>query len=208
MSDFWRLIYQEDIDCIVMLTQLSEGLRTKCSRYWPENPDETMHLDNGLSVKFYCLIEDENSFQREFLLYDDSSEPPKKVLQWQFKKWNDDYSPDDSLSLLHFIRQVRISPHIRPICVHCSAGVGRSGIFIAIDQLLDNLEQGYNVDVYNVVQHLRQQRPSMIQNIEQYRTIYDVISIAIKQKLGQEDKDELTSLDRNKWLSDDTTSIA
>ncbi|KAE9553035.1 hypothetical protein FO519_003754 [Halicephalobus sp. NKZ332] len=206
ISDFWRLVWQEDIDCIVMLTQLVEGLRSKCSPYWPENAGDTMQLDNGLSIMFYCIVEDENSFQREFLLYDSYSDTPKKVLQWHFKKWRDGTAPENKTALLHFIKQVRASPHSSPILVHCSAGVGRTGVFIAIDQLLDNLENREDLDIFGVVNSLREQRQNMVQNIDQYATIYDVIALAVRQKLGQEkDRDELTSLDRNKWLSDDSS---
>lgn len=206
ISDFWRMILQENVDCIVMLTQLVESMKTKCSAYWPENVGDTMVLNYGMSVNFYCIVEDENSFQREFLVFDESESSPKKVLQWHFKGWKDGAAPENKSSLLHFIRQIRVSPHSFPILVHCSAGVGRTGVYMALDQLLNKLENDEEIDVFEMVKHIRGQRPSMVQNIEQYATIYDIISLAVRQKLGQEkEKDDLTSLDRNKWLSDDNS---
>jgi protein tyrosine phosphatase len=209
VSDFWRMIWQENIDCIIMLTQCVEGMKPKCSRYWPETPGESMQVDDDLNVNFYCIVEDEHSFQREFVIRNTTftQDRPRKVLQWHFKQWNDSSSPENAGHLLHFIRQVRTSTHSAPILVHCSAGVGRTGVFIALDQLLDKLESDESMDIFGIVNHLRHQRMNMVQNAEQYCTIYDVIALAVKQKLGQEDKDDLTSLDRNRWLSTVSLSV-
>lgn len=162
-----------------------------------------MQVDDDLNLNYYCIVEDEHSFQREFVLYNTTftQDRPRKVLQWQFKQWNDSEVPQDAGHLLHFLRQVRTSTHAAPIAVHCSAGVGRSGVFIALMELLDKLESEEPIDIFGVVNRLRHQRMNMVQNAEQYCTIYDVLALAVKQKIGQEDKDDLTSLDRNRWLS-------
>uniref|UniRef100_A0A7E4UR20 protein-tyrosine-phosphatase n=1 Tax=Panagrellus redivivus TaxID=6233 RepID=A0A7E4UR20_PANRE len=210
VDDFWRMVWDEQVDCIVMLTQCVEEIKTKCAPYWPHTAGESILVDDEIDVNLYCLVEDENSFQREFLLTNVAFPrvPPRKVLQWHFKGWHDSTSPTSPTALLHFVRQIRTSTHHAPVLVHCSAGVGRTGVFLAVDQLLDRLEAEQPLDVFGVVQHLRRQRMNMVQTAEQYIAIYDVMALAVRQRLGQEISDDLTSLDRNRWLSSNTINDA
>lgn len=68
--------------------------------------------------------------------------------------------------MLKFVRHVRahVTPTQGPMVVHCSAGVGRTGTFIAIDILLQRIvEVGGVVNVQEVVCRMRAQRGSMVQ---------------------------------------------
>lgn len=60
------------------------------------------------------------------------------------------------------------SPPESPILVHCSAGVGRTGTFVAIDRLIYQIENENTVDVYGIVYDLRMHRPLMVQTEDQY----------------------------------------
>lgn len=68
VEDFWHMIWQEKVDCVVCLTQCTENLRQKCAMYWPEYADESVKIDEDLSMNLYCYTEDENCFQREIWL--------------------------------------------------------------------------------------------------------------------------------------------
>ncbi|KAF7637500.1 hypothetical protein Mgra_00003016 [Meloidogyne graminicola] len=143
IKDFWEMIWQEKINCIVMLTQLNEGNKQKCSQYWPEYPGESEQFGNDFIVNFYCVTEDDIFIKRELWLKR-KGEKDRKLIQWHFKEWKDNSNPIIVENLLTFIEAIRESERTKPILVHCSAGVGRTGVFIALDILLNKLEKVIN----------------------------------------------------------------
>lgn len=181
VKDFWEMIWQENINCIVMLTQLSEGVKQKCAQYWPECPGESEQFGNDFTVQFYCVTEDDICIKRELWLHR-KGEKDRKLFQWHFKEWRDASSPTDVENLLTFIEAIRESERKKPILVHCSAGVGRTGVYIALDILLDKLEKEQLIDVKETVSRLRSQRISMVNNAEQYVALYEAIAFAIRKK--------------------------
>ncbi|KAH7727652.1 Protein-tyrosine phosphatase [Aphelenchoides avenae] len=179
--DFWRMMWDENVNCIVMLTQCVEGHRQKCAVYWPENAGETVHIDAELTMNLYCITEDDICFQREIWL-EKQGHAKRKVVQWHYKEWRDAAGPQDAENLLTFMELVRASDKKYPLLVHCSAGVGRTGVFIALDILLDKLASESIIDVYETVSRLRQTRVNMVQSGEQYITLYEVIALAIRKR--------------------------
>jgi protein tyrosine phosphatase len=178
--DFWRMVWTENVNCIVMLTQCVENMRQKCAMYWPENADESVQIDADLSMNLYCITEDDICFQREIWLQNGNAK--RKIVQWHYKEWKDAAGPQDAENLLTFMENVRVTEKNYPILVHCSAGVGRTGVFIALDILLDKLASENVIDVYETVQRLRETRVNMVQTPEQYITLYEVIALAIRRR--------------------------
>ncbi|CAF3984653.1 unnamed protein product [Rotaria sp. Silwood1] len=82
--------------------------------------------------------------------------------------------PNDSHTLLHLIREVNEQTNREqyPIVVHCTAGVGRTGTYIAIDAMLDKIKQEGTIDIYNFVLQMRRERHLMVQTVKQYVFIY------------------------------------
>uniref|UniRef100_A0A1I7RY09 Protein-tyrosine phosphatase n=1 Tax=Bursaphelenchus xylophilus TaxID=6326 RepID=A0A1I7RY09_BURXY len=179
--DFWKLIWEQKVDCIVCLTQCVENLRPKCGMYWPEYAGEDIQIDDQMSMNLYCYTEDEISFQREIWL-EKKGQGTRKVIQWQFKEWRDATVPAEAENLLAFLEAVRASNRKFPVLVHCSAGVGRTGVYIGLEFLLDCLAEETVIDVAKTVVELRNQRGNMVQNGEQYIAMYEVIALAIRKK--------------------------
>jgi len=132
-----------------------------------------------MQMMMYCVTEDEICFQREIWL-ERFGYGKRKITQWQYKDWSDFAVPDDANALLSFMETVRSSPKRGLTLVHCSAGVGRTGVYIALDILLDKLAKSKMIDVMGTVRSLRESRTTMVQNVEQYMTVYEVIALAIR----------------------------
>ncbi|XP_032877125.1 receptor-type tyrosine-protein phosphatase kappa isoform X5 [Amblyraja radiata] len=171
--DFWRMVWQEQSVCIVMVTNLVEVGRVKCYKYWPD--DSEVFAD--FKVTF---VEDEPLAEyvvRTFTLERRGVDEIREVKQFHFTGWPDHGVPYHATGLLAFIRRVKFSnpPGAGPVVVHCSAGAGRTGCYIVIDIMLDMAEREGVVDIYNCVKALRSRRINMVQTEEQYIFIHDAI---------------------------------
>eukprot|EP00075_Anas_platyrhynchos_P012802 XP_027302055.1 receptor-type tyrosine-protein phosphatase kappa isoform X2 [Anas platyrhynchos] len=172
--DFWQMVWQEKISVIVMLTGLVEQNKTKCEQYWPEQEqvygDFTVTLNNtrtttGLITRIFCL-------QKA------GCPLPRAVEQLHYQQWPDHGVPRNPAQLLYLVERVNnreSQAPAGPVLVHCSAGIGRTGTFIAMDFLLKMAKAEGKVDVFHCVQKLREQRVSMVQTKEQYAFLYEVL---------------------------------
>ncbi|XP_069508461.1 receptor-type tyrosine-protein phosphatase T isoform X15 [Ambystoma mexicanum] len=173
VKDFWRMIWQENSASVVMVTNLVEVGRVKCVRYWPDDTE----LYGDIKV---ALIETEPLAEyviRTFTVQKKGYHEIREIRQFHFTSWPDHGVPCYATGLLGFVRQVKFlnPPDAGPIAVHCSAGAGRTGCFIAIDIMLDMAENEGVVDVFNCVRELRSQRVNMVQTEEQYIFVHDAI---------------------------------
>ncbi|XP_029468202.1 receptor-type tyrosine-protein phosphatase T isoform X1 [Rhinatrema bivittatum] len=173
VKDFWRMIWQENSASIVMVTNLVEVGRVKCVRYWPD--DTEVYGDIKVT-----LIETEPLAEyviRTFTVQKKGYHEIREIRQFHFTSWPDHGVPCYATGLLGFVRQVKFlnPPEAGPIAVHCSAGAGRTGCFIAIDIMLDMAENEGVVDIFNCVRELRAQRVNMVQTEEQYIFVHDAI---------------------------------
>ncbi|KAM9507196.1 receptor-type tyrosine-protein phosphatase U-like isoform 5-T5 [Guaruba guarouba] len=172
--DFWQMVWQEKTSVIVMLTGLVEQNKTKCEQYWPEQEqvygDFTVTLNNtrtttGLVTRIFSLQKAGCAF-------------PRVVEQFHYLLWPDHGVPRNSAQLLCLVDVVNkraLEAPAGPMVVHCSAGIGRTGTFIALDFLLKMGRAEGKVDVFHCVQRLREQRISMVQTKEQYTFLYEVV---------------------------------
>ena len=92
------------------------------------------------------------------------TEVPLSVVQYHFLGWPDHGVPKFATSLIEFIRRVRHSyKSDRPILVHCSAGVGRTGTYVTLDSMLERIKETDNINVYEFVRNMRAKRVLMVQ---------------------------------------------
>ena len=180
---------------IVMLTQLAEGVREKCYQYYPEDLNSDS-LQVGLTseigdacegqVKLVESTYDEASKSTVRQLLMTRGESSKVVWHLLFLGWSDHGVPDHEgcaslLELIKLSKEKNDAPE-NPRIIHCSAGVGRSGTFIALEHLLAELEIGRVAEatdsediIYETVEELRRQRMTMVQSPEQFQYLYDVL---------------------------------
>ena len=186
VHDFWRLVWEKNIEHIVALTRVMEALKKKCEQYWPE-------LENNSCN--YGPIEVTLKRVDRFTSYDirmlelkhkDYLDDTRTVIQFHFIIWPDHGVPIFSSSLLSFINHTK-EYHIpgkqeAPLLVHCSAGVGRTGTFIVLDYFIEHLKENDKINVYKMVAQLREARCLMVQTKDQFMFIHDAIQDLITCK--------------------------
>uniref|UniRef100_A0A8C6UE47 protein-tyrosine-phosphatase n=1 Tax=Neogobius melanostomus TaxID=47308 RepID=A0A8C6UE47_9GOBI len=163
VRDFWRMVWQENSASIVMVTNLVEVGRVSRMDYIKVTLIETEPLAE------YVI--------RTFSVQKKGHHEIRELRQFHFTSWPDHGVPCYATGLLGFIRQVKFlnPPDAGPIVVHCSAGAGRTGCFIAVDIMLDMAENEGVVDIFNCIRELRSQRVNMVQTEEQYVFVHDAI---------------------------------
>uniref|UniRef100_A0A8C5T618 protein-tyrosine-phosphatase n=1 Tax=Malurus cyaneus samueli TaxID=2593467 RepID=A0A8C5T618_9PASS len=164
IEDFWRLVWEQNVCNIIMLTVCMENGRVLCDHYWPS---ESAPISYGqVRVQLLTQSSAEEWTTREFKLWHRAE---RFVSHLHYTSWPDHGIPESTSSIMAFRELVR--EHIQstkdtgPTLVHCSAGVGRSGTFIALDRLLQQMKQEKAVDIFGVVYALRMNRYLMIQTL-------------------------------------------
>ncbi|XP_076448638.1 uncharacterized protein LOC143285265 [Babylonia areolata] len=172
-GDVWWMIWQENVSQIVMLTNLMENGKGKCAMYWPEMGKNITYGH----VNVTSVSEDVRAdfLIRTFSLRVKGTADTRLVHQYHFLSWPDHGVPAAG-SLVDFWRFVtaRASADV-PTVVHCSAGVGRTGTYIALDIAISRKSRGQEVIVANIVKELREQRSILVQTEAQYKFLHEGI---------------------------------
>ncbi|XP_052090699.1 tyrosine-protein phosphatase Lar-like isoform X2 [Mytilus californianus] len=177
-GDFWRGVWEQRSNTIVMMTKLEERSRIKCDQYWPHRGGETYGI---MQVLLVDVTELSTYTIRTFHVSRYGYPEKREVRQFQFTAWPDHGVPDHPTPLLMFMKRVKACnpPDAGPMIVHCSAGVGRTGAFIVIDAMLERVKHEKTVDIYGHVTCLRAQRNYMVQTEDQYIFIHDALLEAV-----------------------------
>ncbi|XP_061287485.1 tyrosine-protein phosphatase non-receptor type 18 isoform X3 [Bos javanicus] len=132
LLDFWRLIWEFGVKVILMACQEMENGRKKCERYWALQQEP-------LQIGPFCI-----TLTREMWLNPDIKlrilqvtfqKESRSVSQLQYMSWPDRGVPSNPDNVLAMVEEAR---HLQgsgpnPLCVHCSAGCGRTGVLCTVD---------------------------------------------------------------------------
>jgi protein tyrosine phosphatase len=193
LDDFWQMCFQYNVRYILMLCKEFEDNKKKCSNYWDVNVKfknfvvnncEKRREDNVIVAKKITVTKLEDKKQRTFE-------------HLQFKEWPDHSTPNIHNyvmifeNLFKFVDDARENNKKNPILVHCSAGIGRTGVFLTLYALCNEIQKQIRSDdgsdliifnVFNFVRKLKEMRMYSVENINQYNFIYKFLEQYLKEK--------------------------
>ncbi|XP_072347844.1 FERM and PDZ domain-containing protein 2 isoform X1 [Scyliorhinus torazame] len=191
-NDFWQMIWENKADVIAMMTREHERGKVKCHRYWPDRMYKPIRVN-----KYHLMLENHqllDSFEISALKMTDSETGEVHfVKHLKFITWPDHDTPNSSDELVRFILYMREVHRRGPIVVHCSAGIGRSGVLICTDVLLSLINKELSFDIMDIVREMRRQRHGMIQTKDQYLFCYTIVLEILEsiQQLNQQPEENL-----------------
>lgn len=179
VEDFWRMVWENNTDTIVMATNFTERGIDKCSRYWPAQGSEgygdmEVTLLHQTMTDAYC--------EATLSLRNTAGDEVRTIRHYRLTCWPSQGIPKDTKIITSFLREIKMADSQGPVIVHCSAGVGRTGVLIALDIGLQGILQGQSkMDVLRVVSTLRQDRTGCVQTRDQYRFIHQAMYDVAKE---------------------------
>uniref|UniRef100_A0A673MXJ7 protein-tyrosine-phosphatase n=1 Tax=Sinocyclocheilus rhinocerous TaxID=307959 RepID=A0A673MXJ7_9TELE len=188
--DFWRMLWEYNVQVIVMACREFEMGRKKCERYWPESKDEVFVCEP------FTIYYESDENKGEYLtrtLKVTFKQVSRTLKQLHYVNWPDHGVPDSIPAILELLQDMRIyQDHDEiPICIHCSAGCGRTGALCAIDYTWNLLKRQMipeNFSIFELVKDMRTQRPSVVQTKEQYELVYRTIKLLFERYLAAMDE--------------------
>eukprot|EP01135_Chromosphaera_perkinsii_P003315 Nk52_evm15s240 gene=Nk52_evmTU15s240 len=178
VADFWQVVVEQEVKMIVMVTQEKERERVvKCHRYWPADLGQSLDFED-FSVTFVSSGQHQDFCVRHFDIVFDKTNVVRRVTHLQYLAWPDFGVPASYRSVLNFVKEVRVMSDIHsdaPLLVHCSSGVGRTGAFMVLDVALKKMLNMEDVFVFDIAQCFRQQRPGIIDSVDQYVFIHKAL---------------------------------
>ncbi|CAD8068231.1 unnamed protein product [Paramecium primaurelia] len=182
INDFWHMIWTNNVGVIIMLCTLYGRGSFQCEKYWPKVGQKAQY--GPYEVNSILLEENPQSLLKNKIIIK-CQEQEREVIHYQWTDWDDfGVVEDDQFKIIDMLAEIANTAAIqnkRPV-IHCSAGIGRTGTFIAICQLKQLLiNNRAKISIFSIARRIREQRHLMIQTTEQYQMVYRFLMWLIKK---------------------------
>ncbi|CAL1529556.1 unnamed protein product [Lymnaea stagnalis] len=175
LEDFVRMLWEQNVEKVIMLTNLIEEGKHKCERYWPSEYE----VDIGeIKIRLNSTHKFADYIIRKLELLK-PGETTHALTQFHFTSWPDKGVPTAAWGLVDFQQRVLSYTTNKPIVVHCSAGVGRTGTFIALHNVVCQAKATGTMDFFKTLCQLRQDRVFMVQTALQYIFLHKAAQVAM-----------------------------
>lgn len=178
---FWKMIEENHIDQIVLLTELFEDPTFElCYAYWPMHKDEKLILENGIEITLseeYEILSELSEFIQIRKLHLHTPSIEREITHYWYRQWKNDFPPLHPQTLLTLLNLVETEKKEKqsftPLLVHCSGGMGRAGVFMTLYHLMQRVRMGDNGSLFHLVGSLRWQRPYAVCTLSQYQFCHE-----------------------------------
>ncbi|XP_071811276.1 uncharacterized protein [Apostichopus japonicus] len=180
--DFWNLVWDHECSVIIMLNELDE----KSDQYWPESTSVTF---SPFTIKSLSTENRGTICVRKIEITNSALQKLRTVMQIQCLGWPNNETVSNSSELLlncvHQLSQWRKERAVNRVLVHCMNGVGRTGVFCGLVSALDQAQAVKEVDIFQLISNMRSAQPLIIQNQEQYQTIFDAVLMHLETEVAK-----------------------
>ncbi|XP_034943797.1 tyrosine-protein phosphatase non-receptor type 5-like isoform X2 [Chelonus insularis] len=173
ITDFWRMIWMDKVRAIVMITRFFESSKAKCDVYFPLEKDNRIQSGPFTVIVSSVVNRDGYTVRDLELKYEGFGK--QNVTHYWYDSWPDHSVPQAPDALVSLAAEVNTLP--APVVVHCSAGIGRTGCFIALATGMTQLVKDGNVDVLKILCQMRYDRGGMIQTGDQYEFVHRALCL-------------------------------
>uniref|UniRef100_F1KUA4 Receptor-type tyrosine-protein phosphatase S n=1 Tax=Ascaris suum TaxID=6253 RepID=F1KUA4_ASCSU len=170
-GDFWRMVWQENVDTVLMLCRVNEAGKVKCSQYWPKSIGETKSF-YGITIKNDGIRNNNPDVWCTDLSVSYKGER-RKVMHYQWVTWPDRFVPKQLVVPFMMLSLIRTCK--TPTIIHCSAGIGRTGTLVVLEIVIRSLLFGYDLSIPDIIWSIRSQRSSCVQCEEQFLYIHYIL---------------------------------
>ncbi|KAI6181813.1 hypothetical protein M3Y98_00869400 [Aphelenchoides besseyi] len=181
-SDFWRMVFQENVEMIVMLCRCEENEKVKCFQYWP--------LEQGTYKNYGQMFVNNKKTEQEdrFITFTlevlpDGCSNSNVVKLVQMIDWPDRGIPTSGMAVLRLLKHLPKNKNGGPTVIHCSAGIGRTGTVLCVETAIARLWKGQPISMKKIVCELRDRRASMVQTEGQYIFAHFAVLCYINAKM-------------------------
>ncbi|GMR58514.1 hypothetical protein PMAYCL1PPCAC_28709, partial [Pristionchus mayeri] len=188
-NDFWSMVWQEEAEFIVMLCNFIEMGKSKCDKYFPMEEGEILSTDD---FSIQCMAVHSNKFPetvtiRKLIITKRDGEKEHTVHHLHWESWPDRGVPPIDNSIFKLLAKVNKSK--KPIVVHCSAGIGRTGTTVVVQIALEKLHAGDSLSggMAPILKNLRKQRAMSVQTDVQYVFIHRVLLEYFKDAIDEDE---------------------
>ncbi|KAH9508789.1 hypothetical protein Btru_050063 [Bulinus truncatus] len=175
VDDFLQMLWEQKVEVVVMLTKLVEDGKFRCEKYWPDTNDAWFGSINVLLLSTHHF----SDYLIRRLKLQKENKYSHDIVQFHFTSWPDNGVPESPWALVDFLLRVSSLTTINPPVVHCSAGVGRTGTYIALHNIVNEALETGRVDFFNTVTRLREDRMYMVQTTDQYAFLHKAVYVRI-----------------------------